>query len=59
MRQEFSVIRVKTETLKRIRKLAEKRNTTPPRLLDEMVLDYEMDLREVAELHAKSVKIEQ
>jgi len=49
MKNEFSVMRVKTSTLERIRYLAKIRDTSPPKMIDELVLDYEMDLRALAE----------
>lgn len=53
MTNKFSTVSIKTETLERIRKLAEIRNTTVPRMIDELVLDYEMDKRAIAEMKDK------
>jgi len=42
MAQDFRTIKIKHTTLERIRELARNRNTTPPRMLDEMVAAYEL-----------------
>lgn len=50
-------VRIYNETLERIRRLAKLRNTTIPRMIDEMSIDYEIDLRSIEEVKSNLTKV--
>jgi predicted DNA-binding ribbon-helix-helix protein len=49
-KNKYASTRIHESTLDRIRKMAKLRNTTIVRLIDEMALDYEMDLRSLTDI---------